>query len=49
MKDLMKAVVVHAARDVRIEDRPHPSAPQPGQVLLRLAVAGFGVVLAPPA
>ena len=41
MPDLMKAVVVHAAKDVRIEDRPRPPAPQPGQVLLRMAAGGI--------
>lgn len=41
MKDMMKAVVVHAAKDVRIEDRPRPPAPQPGQVLLRMASGGI--------
>ncbi|NHF72396.1 L-idonate 5-dehydrogenase [Paracoccus xiamenensis] len=37
----MKAIVVHAAHDVRIEDRPMPLAPAPGQVLLRLAAGGI--------
>lgn len=37
----MKAIVVHAAHDVRIEHRPAPPAPQAGQVLLRLATGGI--------
>mgnify|MGYP001590812046 CR=1 FL=1 len=37
----MKAIVVHAAHDVRIEDHPLPPPPQPGQVLLRLAAGGI--------
>ena len=41
MPEQMKAVVVHAAQDVRIEDRPAPPASQPGQVLLRLAAGGI--------
>lgn len=30
----MKAVVIHAPRDLRVEDRAEPPAPGPGQVLL---------------
>lgn len=41
MKDLMKAVVVHAAQHVEIEDRPMPPAPAAGQVLLKLAAGGI--------
>lgn len=36
----MKAIVAHAARDVRIEERP-VEAPGPGEVLLRLATGGI--------
>ncbi|WP_282603720.1 L-idonate 5-dehydrogenase [Paracoccus sp. PARArs4] len=36
----MKALVIHAAKDLRLEDRPDP-APGPGQVLLRLATGGI--------
>ena len=35
----MRAIVIHAARDLRIEDRPTES-PGPGQVGLRLATGG---------
>ena len=41
MPDQMKAIVVHAAKDVRVENRPVPSAPGPGQVLLRMAAGGI--------
>lgn len=41
MPDQMKAIVVHAAKDVRVEDRPVPPAPGPGQVLLRMAAGGI--------
>ena len=36
---MMKAIVIHAARDLRIEDRPE-EAPGPGQLRLRLATGG---------
>ena len=36
----MRAIVAHAARDLRIEDRP-PEAVGPGQVRVRLAVGGI--------
>ncbi|MFN3273625.1 MAG: L-idonate 5-dehydrogenase [Paracoccus sp. (in: a-proteobacteria)] len=36
----MKALVIHAAQDLRIEDRPDPT-PGPGQILLRLAMGGI--------
>lgn len=36
----MKAIVIHAARDLRIEDRPD-EAPGPGQLRLRLATGGI--------
>ena len=36
----MKAIVAHAARDLRIEDRPTP-APGPGEVLIRMARGGI--------
>ncbi|TJZ91391.1 L-idonate 5-dehydrogenase [Paracoccus gahaiensis] len=36
----MRALVIHAAHDLRIEDRPDPT-PGPGQLLLRLAVGGI--------
>ncbi|MDO5641583.1 MAG: L-idonate 5-dehydrogenase [Paracoccus sp. (in: a-proteobacteria)] len=36
----MKAVVIHAARDLRIEDRA-PETPGPGQIGLRLAAGGI--------
>jgi L-idonate 5-dehydrogenase len=35
----MRAIVIHAARDLRIEDRPEES-PGPGQMRLRLATGG---------
>ena len=35
----MRAIVIHAARDLRIEDRPEDS-PGPGQLRLRLATGG---------
>lgn len=35
----MKAIVIHAAKDLRIEERPE-DVPGPGQVRLRLAVGG---------
>lgn len=37
---VMRAIVIHAARDLRIEDRPDES-PGPGQLRLRLAVGGI--------
>ncbi|PBB79761.1 L-idonate 5-dehydrogenase [Mesorhizobium sp. WSM3879] len=36
----MKSIVIHAAKDLRIEDRPGEE-PGPGQVLLRLAAGGI--------
>lgn len=36
----MKAIVIHAARDLRIEDRPDPE-PGPGELRLRLATGGI--------
>jgi L-idonate 5-dehydrogenase len=35
----MRAIVIHAARDLRIEDRPEET-PGPGQIRLRLATGG---------
>jgi len=35
----MKAIVIHAAKDLRIEERA-PEAPQPGQVRIRMAAGG---------
>ncbi|MEL6479786.1 MAG: alcohol dehydrogenase catalytic domain-containing protein, partial [Pseudomonadota bacterium] len=35
----MKAIVIHAAKDLRIEDQ-EPGTPGPGQVALRLAAGG---------
>ena len=35
----MRAVVLHAPKDIRVEDKPKPSA-GPGEVLLRVAVVG---------
>ena len=37
--DLMRAIVIHAPQDLRVEDRPE-EAPGPGQVRLRLARGG---------
>lgn len=37
----MKAVVLHAAGDVRIEERPEPPAPARGEVRLRVTRAGL--------
>ncbi|MEM6371219.1 MAG: L-idonate 5-dehydrogenase [Pseudomonadota bacterium] len=36
----MKAIVVHAAQDLRVEDREMP-APGPGQVLVKMAAGGI--------
>lgn len=36
----MKSVVIHAARDLRLEDHPEPT-PGPGQLRLRLATGGI--------
>lgn len=36
----MKAIVIHAARDLRIEDRP-VEEPQAGQLRLSLATGGI--------
>ena len=36
----MKALVIHAARDLRLEERPDPQ-PGPGQLRLRLAMGGI--------
>ncbi|TIO49236.1 MAG: L-idonate 5-dehydrogenase, partial [Mesorhizobium sp.] len=36
----MKSIVIHAAKDLRIEDRP-VEEPGSGQVLLRLAAGGI--------
>jgi L-idonate 5-dehydrogenase len=36
----MKAIVIHAAHDLRIEDHPESARPGPGQVRLRLATGG---------
>jgi L-idonate 5-dehydrogenase len=36
----MKAIVVHAARDLRVEDREMPQA-GPGQVLVKMAAGGI--------
>src|SRR5437773_12539287 len=38
----MQALRFHAARDLRIEDVPEPSAPGPGEVLVRTAACGIG-------
>lgn len=37
----MKALVLHAAGDARIEERPEPPAPGPGDVTLRVVRAGL--------
>src|SRR5213596_3059887 len=37
----MQALRFHAARDLRIEDVPEPSAPGPGEVLVRTAACGI--------
>lgn len=36
----MKSIVIHAANDLRIEDRPEPTA-GPGQVQIRIATGGL--------
>ena len=36
----MKAIVVHAAKDLRVEEREMP-VPGPGQVLVRMAAGGI--------
>lgn len=38
---MMRAARLHGPRDLRIEDVPHPGAPPPGQVLLRVEVVGI--------
>ena len=40
MTATMKTIVIHAARDLRIEDRP-VEAPGPGEVQIRLAMGGI--------
>lgn len=40
MKSAMKSIVIHAAKDLRVEDRP-VSDPGPGQVQIRLAAGGI--------
>jgi L-idonate 5-dehydrogenase len=37
----MKALVIHSAHDLRIEDRPDPAAPGPGEVRLRIRTGGI--------
>jgi (R,R)-butanediol dehydrogenase/meso-butanediol dehydrogenase/diacetyl reductase len=37
----MKALVLHAAGDARIEDRPEPTAPGPDEVTIRIVRAGL--------
>jgi (R,R)-butanediol dehydrogenase/meso-butanediol dehydrogenase/diacetyl reductase len=37
----MKALVLHASGDARIEQRPEPGAPGPGEVTLRVVRAGL--------
>ncbi len=37
----MKALVLHAAGDARIEDRPEPAAPGPDEVTIRVVRAGL--------
>lgn len=37
----MKAAVLHAAGDLRIEDVPEPGSPAPGSVLLKVLAAGI--------
>jgi (R,R)-butanediol dehydrogenase/meso-butanediol dehydrogenase/diacetyl reductase len=37
----VKALVLHAARDARIEERPEPAAPGPGEVRLKVVRAGL--------
>lgn len=37
----MKALVIHAPHDLRIEDRPGPAAPGPGEVRLRIRAGGI--------
>ena len=37
----MRALRFHAARDLRIEDVPEPSMPEPGDVLVRTTACGI--------
>ena len=37
----MRALRFHAARDLRVEDVPEPSAPGPGDVVVRIAACGI--------
>src|SRR5205823_3813443 len=37
----VKALVLHAARDARVEDRPEPPAPGSGDVTVRVVRAGL--------
>ena len=41
MSTTIRAVVAHAAQDLRLEDRPDPGAPGPGQVRVRIARGGI--------
>ncbi|WGH80213.1 L-idonate 5-dehydrogenase [Jannaschia ovalis] len=36
----MRAIVIHAAHDLRLEERPDPGPPGPGQVRIRMAAGG---------
>ncbi|PWJ22064.1 L-idonate 5-dehydrogenase [Jannaschia seohaensis] len=37
----MKAIVIHAARDLRLEERPAPPPPGPGEVAIEMATGGI--------
>ncbi len=37
----MRAVIIHAAGDLRVEDRPEPAAPGPGEVRVGIARGGI--------
>ena len=41
MDTIMRAAVLHAPGDLRIEERPVPSGPNPGEALIRVEMAGI--------
>ena len=40
MSDTMKAVYLHGARDLRLQDDPIPTLDQPDHVLIEIAAVG---------
>jgi L-iditol 2-dehydrogenase len=41
MADTMKAVYLHAVRDLRVQEEPRPEISRPDQVLVRIAAVGI--------